>query len=422
MFLTGVIKKIYNKNMRQTELFSKTLREKPKDEDAKNAELLIRGGYIDKLMSGVYTYLPLGLKVLRKIENIIREEMDSIGGQEILMPAMHPRENWESTGRWESMADVLFKFKGAGDKDFTLGPTHEEVVTPLTKKFIFSYKDLPFAVYQIQSKFRNEPRSKSGLLRGREFVMKDLYSFHTDEEDLNKYYKEAEKAYERIWQRLGLGEITLKTFASGGTFSKYSHEYQTISQAGEDKIYVCSKCKVAVNHEIIDEQKECPECGNGSLEEKNAIEVGNIFALKTKYSQAFGLNYTDEKGEEKPVYMGCYGIGPSRVMGTIVEVMHDKGGLIWPENVAPYKIHLLNFNDDASFADEIYEKLEKAGHSVLYDDRQESPGVKLKDADLLGVPHRVVVSPKTGDKIEYKKRIEDKEELIAFEELIKKTN
>ena len=405
--------------MKQSKLFYKTLKENPKDEEAKNARLLIRAGFVDKVMAGVYNYLPLGFRVLKKIENIIREEMNAIGGQEILMPVLHPAENWKKTGRWKSF-EQLFKLKGAGDKDLALGPTHEEIVTPLAQKVVFSYKDLPIAVYQIQTKFRNEPRSKSGLLRAREFIMKDLYSFHASEENLEKYYTQVEKAYEKIWQRLGIGKITLKTYASGGDFSKYSHEYQTLCQTGEDEIYVCSKCKVAVNKELINEQSECPECGNKKLEKQNAIEVGNIFKLKTKFSNAFNFKYVDKHGHEKPVVMGCYGIGPSRIMGTLAEIFNDDKGLVWPDNLAPFDIHLINLNKNTNKSEKLYEKLINQGLDVLYDDRLGvSAGEKLAEADLLGIPHRLVVSEKTGEKVEYKKRSEKEVKMLSEDEIIK---
>ncbi|HRY63170.1 MAG TPA: His/Gly/Thr/Pro-type tRNA ligase C-terminal domain-containing protein [Patescibacteria group bacterium] len=407
--------------MLQSQLFTKTKKEFAKDEESINAKLLIKAGYIDKLAAGIYSFLPLGLRVLVKIENIIREEMNAVGCQEILMPALHPKENWEKTGRWDSIHDILFKLEGVRGSEFTLGPTHEEVVTPLVKQFVFSYKDLPFAVYQIQSKFRNEARAKSGLLRGREFRMKDVYSFHTDERDLNEFYEKMAQAYERVWERLSLGAITYKTFASGGSFSKYSHEYQTVCTSGEDEIYLCEKCRLAINKEIIAEQDSCPQCGNKELVKKNGIEVGNIFQLKTKYSEPFKLMYQDEKGENKLVQMGCYGIGPSRLMGTIVEVFHDEDGIIWPESVAPFKYHLLNLSKEGKVkkqADELYDHLIKKGAEVLYDDRTEpTPGAKLKDADLLGLPIRLVVSDKTDGKVEVKTRNSTETTLKGIKEI-----
>lgn len=404
--------------MRQTKLFTKTLKEAPKDEVSLNARLLIRAGFVDKLMAGVYTYLPLGLRVLDKIKNIIREEINAVGGQEILMPALNPKENWEKTGRWSGL-DVLFHLEGAGGKEYALGASHEEVVTPLVQKFANSYKDLPVAVYQIQDKFRNEPRAKSGLLRGREFSMKDLYSFHANEKDLDEYYEKVKAAYLKIYERCGLGPLTHVVFASGGTFSKYSHEFQTITEYGEDVIFVCAKCGTGVNKEIIEEQKTCPECGNEKLEEKKSIEVGNIFKLKTKYSSAFDYKYTDEKGEKQTVTMGCYGIGPSRVLGTIVEAHHDDGGIIWPESVAPFQIHLVSLckdTKDIKQADEIYEALTKSGKEVLYDDRIDATaGAKFADSDLIGIPTRIIVSPKTLEKgsVEIKKRNEKESKYVS---------
>ena len=405
--------------MKQSNLFYKTLRQPPKDEEAVNAKLLVRAGFIDKVAAGIYSYLPLGYRVLTKIQNIIRQEMDAVGGQEILMPVLHPKELWQQTNRWNSMS-VLFKLKGAGGKGFALGPTHEETVTPLAKKVIFSYKDLPHYIYQIQTKFRNEPRSKSGLLRGREFVMKDFYSFHTDKKDLDKYYQIMAEAYQRILNRLGIGGITVKTFASGGDFSKYSHEFQTFCDTGEDIIHLCKKCNIAINNELIKEQPACPECGNDKLERKNTIETGNIFKLNTKFSDAFKLTYRAEDGTEKPVYMGCYGFGPSRTMGTLVEIFNDQKGIIWPEAVAPFKYHLINLSKDDKVkkkAGDIYKELSRK-YEVLYDDRANvSPGEKLAEADLIGIPYRLVVSDKTGNKIEMKERNKTKVSLKNLTDL-----
>lgn len=402
--------------MRQSQLVGRSIKEIPKDEESLNAQLLVRAGFIDKVTAGIYNYLPMGLKVLDKISNIVREEMDAIGGQEILMPVLAPAQLWKQTGRWDDF-NVLFKLKGAGDKEYTLNPTHEEIVTPLIKKMAFSYKDLPIYVYQIQTKFRNEVRAKSGLLRGREFLMKDLYSFHTNEQDLDEYYDVVKGAYKKIWQRLGIGEETYETYASGGVFSKYSHEYQTLSETGEDSIYTCKKCLIAVNKELIGEQDSCPQCGNKKLEEKKGIEVGNIFKLKTKFSDSFEFTYVDKDGQSKPVYMGCYGIGPSRIMGTLVEVFADKNGIVWPKEVTPYQVHILDLTK-SSQADELYDELSKS-YDVLYDDRTDTPGVKLKDADLIGIPVRIVVSKKNKDKYELKERNSDNFELLDFKQLKK---
>lgn len=413
--------------MKYSMLFGKTRREAPREEESVNANLLIRGGYIDKLMAGVYTFLPLGFRVFKKIENIIREEMNELGGQELLMPTLHPKENWEKTDRWNNY-DTLFKFTSFFSKtDYVLGATHEEVVTPLSTKFIFSYKDLPLAVYHIQNKFRDEKRPKSGLLRGREFYMKDLYSFHVDEADFQKFYDKSKEAYRKVFQRAGIGDKTVLTFASGGTFSKYSHEFQTFSETGEDIIYYCEKCHLAVNKEIIEEQKVCPGCKNSDLKERKAIEVGNIFPLKTRFSDAFGLVYKDKNGKEMPVIMGCYGIGLNRLVGTIVEASHDEKGIIWPQSVAPYQVHLIGImNQELRIKEKIekvYKNLKESGIDVLFDDRETAaPGEKFKDADLIGLPVRLVVSGKTGDKIEWKKRTEEKTELISLEEVIRRIN
>lgn len=407
-------------HMRQSQLFTKTQKEAPKDEVSMNAKLLIRAGFIDKLMAGVYTILPLGLLVMKKIENIIREEMNAIQGQEIFMPTLQPKENWETTGRWSTMDD-LYKVKDSTGKEMALGPTHEEVVVPLMEKYLNSYRDLPFYVYQFQNKFRMELRAKSGILRGREFIMKDLYSFHLDEKDLDDYYEKAKTAYFKIFQRVGLGEQTYLTFSSGGSFSKYSHEFQTVTPAGEDVIYVCHKCKLAINKEIKNETEKCPDCGSGDFKEEKAIEVGNIFKLKNKYSAPFGLKITNEKGEKKEVTMGCYGIGLGRLMGTIVEIYHDEKGIIWPEVVAPFRVHLLNLGQKEE-AEKIYQELTDKKIEVLYDDREASAGEKFADADLVGIPWRVVVSQKSLEKggLEIKERKEEKTEILKIGELLKR--
>ena len=391
--------------MLYSELVGKT-NKTAKQFESINATLLQKGGYIRPLMSGVYSYLTLGLLVLRKIEQIVREEMSAVGGQEILMPVLHPKENWEATGRWDTM-DCLFKIKGSGGADIALGPTHEEIVTPLVQAYVLSYHDLPRAVFQIQTKFRNEARSKSGLLRGREFLMKDMYSFHSDEADLDQYYAKVEKAYEKIWNRLGLGDKTLKTYASGGAFSKFSHEYQTLSENGEDIIFICKKCNVAVNKEIFGEQNACLQCGNKDLLEKKAIEVGNIFKLKTRFSESFQFTYVDRGQSKKSVYMGCYGIGISRLMGVLVELFNDGKAIYWPKEVAPFDIHLIGLNQEddtvCGNASALYNKLRAEGKSVLFDDRVNiSAGEKFADADLIGIPTRLIISKRTGPEPERK--------------------
>ncbi len=411
--------------MRYTQLFARP-KKSTKEYDSVNATYLIKGGFIDQTMSGVYTYLPLGNKVLAKIENIIREEMNKVAN-EILMPTLAPTENWEKTGRIDTY-DTLFKASGATKESqalnsgtYILSPTHEEIVTPLAKQFKFSYKELPFAVYQIQTKFRNEARPKSGLLRGREFRMKDLYSFHTSEEDLLRFYAEIKKVYTTIYERLGMGNVTVIALASGGDFTEqFSHEFQTKCATGEDTIYYIKSEDVYYNKEVA------PDVSNLSEDEYEmfpASEVGNIFPLNTKYSDAFGYTYTDEKGTENPVYMGCYGIGSSRVMGAIVETFHDEKGILWPEPVAPFKVHLvgLNLEDETVVANaqNVYEKLQNAEIEVLFDDRADTGvGEKFAEADLIGIPHRIVVSRKTGNQVEYKRRSETESSLIDLETFI----
>ncbi len=406
--------------MRISKLFSKTAKQAPADEVSINAKLLIRAGYIDKVAAGIYSYLPLGQRVIDNISNIVREEMDAIGGQEVTMPVLHPKANWETTGRWKNF-DVLFRIKGESG-EYALGPTHEEIVVPMAKNFIKSYADLPKYLYQIQTKFRDEVRAKAGLLRGREFLMKDLYSFHADEKDFEEYYEKAKKAYRNIFKRLGLNAIETK--ASGGTFSKYSDEYQVVCESGEDEIIYCPGGDFAQNTEIatVREGKQC-DLGHGPLQKVRTIEVGNIFSLKDKYSKPFGLVYTDSKGKQKPVLMGCYGIGISRLMGAIVEVFHDNYGIVWPRAVSPFDAHLVHIEDKGTepWAAETYQKLTDAGISVFWDDRENvSAGEKFADCDLIGIPVRLVVSKKVGEgKVEWKERDKEASRVITLEEAVK---
>lgn len=405
-------------NMRQSHLFTKTTKQLNQEETSANAQLLVRGGYIDKLMAGVYTLLPLGKRVVDQIQQIIREEMNSVAGQEVSMPALHPKDNWVKTGRWDTMHDILYTIEDEAGHAYTLGPTHEEIVVPLAKQFIQSYKDLPISVYQFQSKFRKELRPKSGILRGREFLMKDMYSFHATTADLDAYYDAVTAAYQRIFERLGLGAVTYLTYASGGAFAKYSHEFQTVTPAGEDTIYICAACRLAINHEIRHETPHCPSCNQDQFTTAKAIEVGNIFKLMTKFSEPFDLSFADATGARVPVVMGCYGIGLTRLLGTIVEIYHDDKGMIWPETVAPYRAHLLNLNKDSVQADAAYSSLQAVGITVLYDDRSVSAGVKLGDADLLGLPYRVVISQKTGSSVEVKPRSQTDSTMMPLDQLI----
>ena len=382
--------------MRVSNLFTKTSKTAPGDEVAKNAQLLIRAGFIHKEMAGVYAYLPLGKRVLEKIVQIIREEMDAIGGNEISLTALQQKDAWEASGRWsDDVMDVWFKTKLANGSELGLAPTHEEPLTKLMKSFISSYKDLPVYPYQFQIKFRNELRSKSGLMRGREFWMKDLYSFSRTQEEHDAFYEKISEAYDRVYARLGLGEITYKTFASGGSFAKYSHEFQTLSPVGEDKIYVHEGKRIAINEEVYnDEVLADLGVSRDELVEKTAVEVGNIFTLGTKFSDALDLCYTDEDGTKKQVIMGSYGIGPSRVMGLIAEHFSDDKGLVWPESVAPAKVYLVRIGGEAAVehADALYQELTSKGIEILYDDRDDRPGAKFADAELMGIPYRLTVS------------------------------
>lgn len=409
--------------MRQSKLFTKTRKEAPADEVSKNAELLIRGGFMHKELAGVYSFLPLGLRVLKKVENIIREEMNKAGGQEVLLSSMQPKENWEKTGRWESMDD-LYKVSDSSGREVALGPTHEEIIVPILKNYVSSHKDFPLYVYQIQNKFRMELRAKSGILRGREFMMKDMYSFHTTKKDFEDFYEKMKEVYKTIFSRVGIGHLTYLTFASGGSFAKYSHEFQTITSVGEDTIYVDEENSVAVNKEVYNDEV----LGQLSLEkdklvEQKSIEVGNIFDLKTKFSAPFDLSFTDEKGKKHSVLMGCYGIGLGRLIGTIVEVLSDDNGIIWPESVAPFKVHLLALGEDEEVfeeAEKVYDSLLRSGVEVLFDDRRGfSVGEKFSEADLLGMPYRAVVSARSIKEggIELKKRTEEKGKIISSSEL-----
>ncbi len=386
---------------------------------------------MDQLMAGSWSLLPLGWRVITKINQVIREEMNAIDSQEMLMPLLHPRAIWGETGRWGSAKEsplgakeVMYQFKDMHGKEFALSFTHEEIVMDLLRKNITSYKDLPVSVYHFSTKFRNELRAKSGILRGREFLMKDAYSAHASEADLMKYYEKMKQAYVKVFTRLGF-EVKV-TEADGGVFTKnHTHEFQVLSPVGEDTIYYCDHCDWGENKEIFEGKAgdKCPKCKKGKVVEGKSIEVGNIFPLGTWYAEQMGMCFTDKDGKKKPAWFGSYGIGPTRVMGTLVEVFHDKKGIIWPKIVAPYQVHLIQISNDQfsifKKAAEIYNQLIKAGVEVLWDDREDvSAGVKFSDADLIGIPVRLVVSEKTGDKIEYKERDKDKVELLSLDELL----
>ncbi len=412
--------------MRQTQLFTKTRKEAPADEVAKNAQLLMQGGYIYKNMAGAYSFLPLGLKVIENINKIIREEMNAIGGQEIHMPTLQDPELWKKSNRWnDEVVDVWFKSELKAGGEVGLAWTHEEVITDLMRQYISSYKDLPFFAYQIQTKFRNEMRAKSGIMRTREFWMKDLYSFCATSEQHDAFYNACAEAYMRIFTRIGIGDKTYKTFASGGAFTKFSHEFQTLAEAGEDVVYVNEAKGIAVNEEVLAET-DLSELGvtREELIERKSIEVGNIFSLGTKFSEAIGLTYKNEAGEAIPVIMGSYGIGPARAMGTVVDLLSDDKGIVWPESIAPFDLHLIGLNNDDAevrdFTDGIYEALKKRGATVLYDDRDARAGEKFADSDLMGMPYRVVVSRKTKEegKFEVVTRATGETHYLSEEELL----
>ena len=401
--------------MRLSQIFLKTQKNFPSDEVALNAKLLEKAGFIYKNLSGVYSFLPLGWIVMQKIMKVIREEMQAIGAEEIMMPALVSKEIWQKTGRWDAEIGYEVSAKNEKNPEFILGWTHEEVITEIMTHYIDSYKDLPRALYQIQTKFRNEPRAKSGLIRGREFIMKDLYSFHKNKEDLLSYYEKVAQSYHKIFKRLGLNSIY--TLASGGAFTtQATHEFQVVCPAGEDDIFVCESCNYAENKEVsnLSEGAKCPKCG-GKIKKEHAVEVGNIFPLETKYSKDFELKYKDEKGGYQYVLMGSYGIGIGRALGTIVELYNDEKGIIWPKEVAPAKVYLIAIDKNG---DDLYEELKNKGIEVIYDDRDIGIGEKFYDADLIGLPYRLIVSPKTGDKIEFKKRNENNANILEKEKVI----
>ncbi len=410
--------------MYQSQLFTKTQKNAPKDEVSLNAQLLIRAGFVHKEMAGVYTILPLGLRTLNKIANIVRDEMNNTGGMEIQSAALQKKEIWEKSGRWsDEVVDNWFKTRLKTDAELGLAFTHEEPLASMMKSFISSYKDLPVYVYDIRSVFRNETRAKSGIMRGREFFWKALYSFSKNESEHNEYYEKAKTAYKNIFDKLGLGGKTYLTFASGGSFSKYSHEFQTICEAGEDIIYIDEEKKIAVNKEVYtDEVLNDIGLTKDNMVEKKAIEVGNIFSLGYKFSEPFSLKYKDESGQDQLVFMGSYGIGISRLMGVIVELCNDSNGILWPESVAPFRVHLISLGKNEE-AEKIYNDFEKNNIEVLYDDREDtSAGGKFADMDLIGIPWRVVVSEKSlaGGGVEVKKRSKKESEIVEVEKLFEK--
>lgn len=415
--------------MRSSQLFTKTRKQAPADEQAKNAQLLIRAGYIHKEMAGAYSYLPLGLRVIDNIKQIVREEMDAVGGQELLMTSLQPKATWVTTDRWDDeLVDVWFKSKLQDGTEVGFGWSHEEPIVEMVKQHLSSYKDLPINVYQFQTKLRNEVRAKSGIMRGREFLMKDMYSCSLDADQHEKFYQATIEAYKRVYARLGLGDDTYVTFASGGAFTQFSHEFQTICEAGEDVVYLHRSKGIAVNEEVLDDEN-LAKLGikREELEKVKTAEVGNIFNFGTHKSEQMGFDFTNEKGEKQLVHLGSYGIGISRAMGVIAEKFSDDKGLVWPENIAPFRVYLARLgNDDDKMvvdaADELYNRLSQVGVTVLYDDRDARPGEKFADADLIGIPYRVVVSQKTiqGGKHELKTRTSDQTELYSVNEILQR--
>jgi prolyl-tRNA synthetase len=412
--------------MRLSQLFTKTSRSAPADETAKNAQLLIQAGYIYKEMAGVYAYLPLGLRIVENIKQIVREEMNTLGAFEIIMTNLQRQELWEVTDRWDDeKVDVWFKSTLKNGTPVGLAWSHEEPITHMMKNYIESYRDLPAHVYQFQTKLRNELRAKSGIMRGREFVMKDLYSYSRSEEEHKKFYDAVTASYLKVFERIGIGDVTFVTYASGGSFTQFSHEFQTITDAGEDVVYLDRNKKLAVNKEVYsDEVIDQLELKKDDLEEVKASEVGNIFSFGATKSEQLDLYFTDQDGTEKPVILGSYGIGITRLVGVIAELFADDKGLVWPEAIAPAKVHLIRIGDSdttVKAADELYNVLTGSQIQVIYDDRNARPGEMFADADLMGIPHRVIISDKTiaSSSFEYKARTSDESKHISKEELLK---
>jgi len=411
--------------MRITNLFTKTSKTAPADEVSKNAQLLIRAGYVYKVMAGVYAYTPLGLRVLENIKQIVREEMNAVNGQELIMTNLQTKETWETTGRWsDETVDVWFKTKLKDDTELGLAWSHEEAIMQMMKQFVHSYKDLPTSVYQFQTKLRNELRAKSGIMRGREFVMKDMYSLHASGDDLDAYYNQVIEAYKKIYDRLGIGNDTYVTFASGGAFTKFSHEFQTICDAGEDILYVHREKNVAVNEEVLDEATRELGVSKDEMERVKSAEVGNIFNFGTEKAEQMDIRFTDANGVQQPIYLASYGVGITRVMGVLVEKFADEKGIVWPESVAPAKVYLVRIGGEAAIraADELYDELTNSGIEVLYDDRDERPGAKFADSELMGIPHRVTVSDRLLEQnsYEYTPRMSGETEVLTREELLAK--
>lgn len=407
--------------MRVSELFTKTSRTAPADEVAKNAQLLIRAGFVYKEMAGAYAYLPLGLRVIEKIKQIVREEMASVGSNELIMTSLQRKEVWERTTRWsDEVVDIWFKTKLKDETEVGLGWSHEEPIVEMMKQYVHSYKDLPVSLHQIQVKMRNELRAKSGIMRGREFIMDDMYSFHATAEDLEQYYGRAIEAYKKVYARLGIGDDTYMTFASGGAFTKFSHEFQTLCDAGEDVIYLHRAKNIAINEEVLDDAVKELGIQPDELEKVKTAEVGNIFNFGTQKTDEMGLYYVDANDEQQSLHIGSYGIGITRVMGVIAEKMSDERGLVWPDSIAPFRVYLVSIGDVDEDARKLYNSLNEKGIEVLWDDRTVRPGEKFADADLIGIPWRLVISEKTlaENKLELKARTSDETNLLTVDDVL----
>lgn len=407
--------------MKRSQLFIKTQKDAPADEVSKNAQLLIRAGFVYKVMAGVYAYTPLGIRVIEKIKQIVREEMNSVHSAELVMTTLQRPDTWQATGRWDDESvDVWFRTTLKDGQELGLAWSHEEAIMEMMKQHISSYKDLPTSVYQFQTKMRNELRAKSGVMRGREFVMKDQYSLHATQEDMDQYYDKVIEAYKRIYDRLGIGESTFVTFASGGSFTKFSHEFQTLCDAGEDVLFVNKEHTVAVNEEVLEEATKELGINKSELSKAVTAEVGNIFKFGTEKSEKMGVYYTDKDGQKKPIYLASYGVGITRVMGVLAEKLSDEKGLVWPINTAPFAVYLAAIGDVNDTADKIYTELTEAGIEVLYDDRDARPGDKFADADLMGIPYRVVISNRTmeSNSVEFKERTSDETAELKIEDLV----
>jgi prolyl-tRNA synthetase len=412
--------------MRLSQNFTRTLKEAPTDEVALNAQLLIRAGFVYKVMAGVYAYTPLGLRVVEKIKQIVREEMNALGAQELIMTNLQAKEPWEMTTRWdENVVDIWFKTNLQDGTELGLAWSHEEAILDMMRQYVKSYKDLPAKVYQFQTKLRNEVRAKSGIMRGREFLMKDMYSLHATAQDLDAFYEATIDAYMRAYKRMGIGDDTYVTFASGGAFTKFSHEFQTVCEVGEDTIYLHRGKNIAVNEEVLNDES-LSELGiaRDELEPVKSVEVGNIFNFGTEKCEQMQVYFTDKDGQQRPAYLGSYGIGITRMMGVLVEKFADERGIVWPESVAPAKVYLVRIGGEAATneADKLYEELQANGVEVIYDDRDERPGVKFADAELMGIPYRVTVSDRNlaDNKYEITTRNRGETNLLTREELLAK--